>query len=201
MKAAVQITFSGLKDIWEDIWTVLVCNLLWILSNLLIIPGPPATLALFYYGNRLAHGEAADVGDYWQAFRRYWGPGWRWGVVNLVVMGILIGDFILTGQSNLSQSGQLGRSFYLAALAGWLVVQFFALPFLFEQQDLSVRQALRNGLLLITRNPVFSISLVGLLGLVLVLGFVLFMLSIAFGGVLLACIANRAVINRLETNH
>jgi uncharacterized membrane protein YesL len=37
----------SLKDIWEDIWSVLVINLVWTLCMLVVVPGPPATLALY----------------------------------------------------------------------------------------------------------------------------------------------------------
>ena len=92
MKAALSIVGGAFKDVWGDIWTMLVCNLLWLLANLLVIPGPPATLALVHYTNRLAHGEVADFSDFWEAFRGYWGPAWRWGAVNLGVVAFLLGD-------------------------------------------------------------------------------------------------------------
>lgn len=199
MKAVLHIIGDAFQDIWGDLWTVLVCNLLWQLANLLIVPGPPATLALVYYTNRLAHGEVADVSDFWEAFRRYWGPAWRWGAVNLGIIAFLIGDILLTGQSGESLWKQYLQGLYLALLAGWLAVQFFALPFLFEQETMSVRQALRNGAALIGNNPAFAILLTGMLLLILVAGTAAFMLSFAFGAVLTACTGNRAVLNRLET--
>lgn len=105
MKAVLQILRGAFQDVWEDLWTMLVCNLLWYISNLLIVPGPPATLALNYYANRLAHGEVADLGDYWMAFRRYWGPAWRWGGVNLGMIAFMLGDFLFDG---FVCSGRLG---------------------------------------------------------------------------------------------
>jgi uncharacterized membrane protein YesL len=201
MKTAFQILRDTLKDVWADLWTVLVCNLLWIVSVLLIIPGPPATLALFYYGNRLARGEVADLGDYWSAFRRNWWTGWRWGLVNLVVIVILAADYNLTGQLSQSSFTQFAQGFYLAVLAGWLILQFYALPFLFEQEAPSVRQALRNGAVMIGKNPGFALALTGLLFVAFILGTVLFMLSFAFGGVILSVAASRAIQNRLEIFH
>jgi len=197
IKKIIRIVLSALQDVWADLWTGLVCNLLWTLSVLLIIPGPPATLALFYYGNRLAHGEAADLGDYWRAFRRNWGTGWRWGAINLVIIAFLAGDAILTGQYNQSTLAQFAQGFYLALLAGWLLVQFYALPFLFEQENAGIRRALRNSTVLIGRNLAFSFGLAGLLLTLMLLGVFLFMLTFAFGGVILASAGNRAVLDRL----
>jgi uncharacterized membrane protein YesL len=198
MKAVLQIVRDAFQDIWGDLWTMLVCNLLWYLANLLIVPGPPATLALVHYANRLAHGEATDLGDFWKVFRHYWGPAWRWGGVNLAMIAFLLGDIILTGQVSQEPWVQYMQGLYLALLAGWMVVQFFALPFLFEQETMSVRQALRNGAALIGKNIGFAIALTTLLVLILIAGVLAFMLSFAFGAVLSACVSNHAVLNRLE---
>ena len=187
----------GLKDAWEDLWTVLVCNLIWLLSVLLIIPGPPATLALFYYTNRLAHGEVADLADFWQALRRYFAPAWRWGLINLVLVAILVGDMLLTGRLGRSSLAYLIQSFYLAVLGVWLIVQLYTLSFLIEQDQPGVVQAIRNGAVMLGRNIGFSISLGLLLAIVLLLGTLLFMLSFAVGGFLLASVGNHAVLNRL----
>lgn len=193
-----QILRDTLRELWTDLWTALVVNLLWTLSVCLIIPGPAATLALFYYASRLAHGEVADLNDFWQAFRCCWGTGWRWGAVNLLVIGLLAGDAILTEQISTAALAPFVQGFYLAALAGWLVVQLYALSFLFEQDQLSVRQALRNAAVMAGKNPGFTLALAGLLALVLAFGTLFFMLSFAFGGVILAGMGTRAVQNRLE---
>jgi hypothetical protein len=198
MKAVFQIVRDAFLDVWGDVWTVLACNLLWTVANLLIVPGPPATLALVYYANRLAHDEVADLGDFWRAFLRYWGPAWRWGSANLAVIALLLGDLILTGRSAEDFWSQYLQGLYLALLAGWLVLQFFALPFLFEQETMSVRMALQNGAVMIGRNPGFAVALTGLLALLLLVGTLAFMLSFAFGAVLIACAGNRAVLDRLE---
>lgn len=54
---------------------MLVVNSLWIIANLLVIPGPPATIALQAYANRIVHNEVTDLSDLWQAFKRSWGVG------------------------------------------------------------------------------------------------------------------------------
>jgi uncharacterized membrane protein YesL len=194
------IVKQSLGDLWNDLWTTAVVNLAWLICQALVIPGPPATLALFYYGNRLAHGEIADIGDFWQALRRYWKPAWRWGLVNLALLFLLIGDVRLTGGMGQSPAARFGQSFYLAALGGWCLLQLYTLPFLIEQDDTSLRLALRNAALMIGRNPAFSFGLMLLLGLTLAAGTLFFLFSAAGGAVFLAIAGNRAVINRLAAN-
>jgi hypothetical protein len=90
------------------------------------------------------------------------------------------------------------QGLYLALLAAWLLVQLYALPFLLEQDTPGVFQALRNGAVMLGRNIRFSVMFGFLLGLALLLGIPVFMLSVAFGGVLIALAGNHAVLNRLE---
>lgn len=198
MDDALAILRASLKDLWGDLWTTAVCNMLWLLCMLLVIPGPPATLALFYYGNRLAHGEVADVSDFFHAFRRHWGLAWRWGLINLGLVAILWGDYVLTGQ--LSQTGlaRFVQSFYLALLWAWFLLQLFTLPFLFEQKTNSLRLALRNGAVMMGKNFTFTMAFGLVISAALVAGTLLFLISVAAGGAFVAVAGNRAVLNRLE---
>ncbi len=198
MIEGIHILRASLGDIWADLWTTAVCNLLWIFSWILIIPGPPATMAMFYYGNRLAHGEPADVKDFLGAMRRYWKTGWQWGLVSVILTAVLVADIVLTGHLGNSIWVRFFQGFYLAALCIWLIVQLFALPFLFEQAKPNLRQALRNGAVMLGRNISFSLALAALLLCTLLVGMFLFMVSVVAGGSLLALAGNHAVINRLE---
>lgn len=198
MRTVLQILGGAFHDIWDDLWTVLACNLFWLLTNLLIIPGPPATVAMVYYGNRLAHGEEVDLEDFWRVFRRSWGLGWRWGIVNLGVIAFLAFDIYLTGLFQGASWTPYLQGLYVALLLGWLAWQFFALPFLFEQEQPVVRQAWRNGSMLIGRNLGFALLLFVFVLLILIAGTFAFLLSAMFGAVFVSSAANRAVVNRLE---
>lgn len=198
MRAVLRIIGGAFQDLWADLWTVLACNLFWLLANLLILPGPPATMAVVYYSNLLARGEQADLTDVWKAFRGYWGPAWRWGAVNLAVIAFLAADIALTGQFQEGAWKPYLQGLYVALLASWLAVQFFALPFLFEQERMSVRLAMRNAAALIGKNLGFVLALLILVLAILVAGTVAFLLSAMFGAVFLACTGSRAVLNRLE---
>jgi len=198
MKAVLVIVRSTFQDIWADLWTMLACNLIWLLANVLVIPGPPATFALVYYADRLAHDEVADLGDFWKAFLSYWGPAWRWGIVNLVVIFFLVMDVSLTGQNIQGGWAPYLQGLYLVLLAVWMILQFFSLPFLFEQEKMSIRQAWRNGMVAISANPGFTLLIISALCLILFTGTILFLLSLMFGAVFAACLSSRSVLNRLE---
>jgi len=197
IKAILFILRDTFRDIWSDLWTMLVVNFFWLLANLLIIPGPPATLALVYFTNRIAHGEVTDLADFWRVFCQNWGVAWRWGGINAGVILFMITDIALTGQLESSWMPYL-QGLYIVTLTGWLALQLFTLPFLFEQETMNIRLARRNACTLAGSNPGFAVLLLICLILILILSTVAFMLSLMLGMVFLACASNRAVLNRLE---
>ncbi len=201
MREAWQVVRAALHDAWGDLLTTALVNVMWLGLTLPLVTAPPATLALFAVGNRLAHGEPTDPRDFLPALGRYFGVGWRWGALQLVVLALLAGDLVLSGRlAGDSVAGRLVQGFYLAALAIWLLLQLYVLAFLCEQQEPSLRTALRNGALMLGNNLVFSATLGLLVLLALISGTVFFFVSIAAGGVFLALVGSHAVLNRLAAH-
>ncbi len=198
MLEAWHVVCAAVRDTWHDLLTTAVVNLMWLGLTLTGVMAPPAALALFAVGNRLAHGEPTDPRDFWLALRRHVGLGWRWGLVQVGVLFVLVGDVLLTGRlAGDSALGRLIQGFYLAGLAVWLLWQLYTLAFLFEQEEPHLGMALRNGALLLGRNPLFSLALGFLLLALLAAGIVFFFVTTAAGGVFLALVATHAVRNRL----
>jgi len=198
IKKIPSIYRRSLKEIWEDLWTMLVVNVLWIIANLLVIPGPPATIALHAYANRVVHSEVTDQHDFWQTFKSSWGVGWRWGAVNLAVVGLLGVNYYLVSNALDVNLGSFLQGLYIAVGLGWFMLQFFALPFLFEQEQMKVGQALRNAALMIGRNLGFSLLFGLSLLFFMFLATLAFALGIMFGAVFLALAGNFAVNDQLE---
>jgi hypothetical protein len=199
VQSVFQIIYLALRDIWDDLWTALVINLVWTVCVILIIPGPPATMALFNYGNRLAHGEIADLNDFFTGFNRYWRPAWRWGIINLSLVLIFVGDIFLIGKLSFASSTiRMMQGFYITAIIFCFLVQLYMIPFLIEQEKPIVRMAYRNSFVMIGKNIPFSVLLGIVIILILILGTFLCMITFAIGGLLLADIGNRAVNNRLQ---
>jgi uncharacterized membrane protein YesL len=195
---ALKVLGSAFRDTWQEFWTILVVQLLFLLSCILIIPAPPAVLALFSYANKVAHDEPVNERDFLHAMRQYWGPAWRWGLMNIGIVGLLAGDYYLI--ENFIENtavGSLAQGLYLALLACWLLLQLFTLSFLFEQKEPVVLQALRNAAVFLKRNLIFAVVLGIFLTLTLIAGTLLFMLTFAFGGAFVAFAGNHAVIRDL----
>jgi len=199
MNSALKILGLSFRDLWQELWTILIVHILFLLGMILIIPGPPVLLALFSYGNKIAHGDPADERDFLEAVRQYWKPAWCWGLINLLAIGVLTGDYYLMGKmAGNSNQAHIVQGFYLTLLAGWSLLQLFALPFLFEQKQPSVLRALRNGVVFIRRNLMVVLVLTFLMLLSLTAGTLAFMLTFVFGGALLAFASNHAVLEHLD---
>lgn len=197
MLEAWRVVRAALRDTWRDLLTTAVVNLMWLGLTLLVVTAPPATLALFYVGNRLARGESTDPRDFLHAFRRYFRASWRWGLLQAVVLFVLIGDIYLTGRLGQGNVARLVQSFYLATLGVWLLLQLYVLPFLFEQESPELKLALRNGIMMLGRNLRFSMALGLILTVALLVGTLFFLVSVAAGSVFVALVGNHAVLNRL----
>jgi hypothetical protein len=83
-------------------------------------------------------------------------------------------------------------------LALWIVVNWYALAFLYQQREPSVRQALRNGAVLLFQNPLFTLVLAVITAVLIGLSLVLIIVNLLFGPMLVALISTHAVLNRLE---
>jgi uncharacterized membrane protein YesL len=198
MKNAFQVVRSAIVDLWDHVFLVIFCSLVWLFLVLLIIPGPPATLALFDIAQRIAQREhLLEFRDYLRAVRNRFGAGWRWGALNGLVVAILLIDIRVVPRM-VSPSVALSIQLFLAlVLVFWIVVNWYALAFLFQQKEPSVRQALRNGGVLLLQHPFFTLLLVVITAVLLWLSTVLIIVNLLFGPMLVALISTHAVLDRL----
>jgi uncharacterized membrane protein YesL len=144
----------ALRDAWDEMFILVLCNLLWAVACLLVIPGPPATAALFCVTNQVAQGRFAKVADFWQALKQYFLEGWKWGLLNLVAIYILVYAAYFYNSGFFPEPyGFILAVLSLLLLAGWLSTQLFAFPFWLEQSDRRIGLALRNALVLQAQNP------------------------------------------------
>lgn len=186
-------------DIWEHLVLVIACSLTWLVLAVLIIPGPPATLALFDMAERMVRREhLLGYRDYLAAVRARFGVGWRWAAIGGPVLALLLIDILVAPQMFSPDVAVPLQMFFIGALALWIVINWYALAFLFQQQELSVRQALRNGAILLLQYPLFTLVLALATALLLWLGMVLILVNLFFGPMLVALIGTRAVLSRLE---
>ncbi|MBI5671444.1 MAG: DUF624 domain-containing protein [Chloroflexi bacterium] len=198
LSASVYVIRRALADWWYDWVSLALINVVWALAVLTLVLAPPATLAAFYATNQLAQGRSVSVSDFVSGFRQYFLLSYAWAAVN-VMAAVLV-------WSGIRFYGQFGADWSLLLLLlvvaiglGWLVVQFYALPYLMEQEQRNVLVALRNGLFTGLASPLYTLVLAIFSGAIIALSLALVALIFLGGPCLIALLANHAVRERLVT--
>jgi uncharacterized membrane protein YesL len=146
-----------LTDAYVGTIPLITVNILWLFCSLPVVTIIPATAALFYATNRLAHGKSADIGTFFQGFRLYFRRSWLWGGLNVLVVVVLVSNFIYYGRIPGDVASIAGAIVVVASVL-WLSLQVYTFPLLIEQEKPHLRLALRNSLILFIRRPLFTLG-------------------------------------------
>ena len=196
MQSALGVIWETLRDWWDGMVGLATFNLLWLGLSLTVILCPPATAGLYAVTNSLAHGKGQRLDDFVAAARCYAWVSWRWALINLV-LGVLLAVNLVFYGSIAGAAAFLIQMALVIGAAVWLVMQFYVWPFLIEQEQKRLRVALRNALLLALANPLYTLTLLLISGLVIVLSLVAILPLGFFTMSFLALLGNRAVVERL----
>ncbi len=189
-----KLLWQGLKDLFEQFLTMIMFSIVWWLSVILIVPGPPATVALFAMADPRRQTSTPEMSDAIAVFRSSFRRGWGFALCTVPPMLILLWNL----------TAFAGTSELLAAIVPLWVIMLLILLILTVEgfsvagtMDSGVRNAFRGAMFVLVSRPFMSIAMVIFL---LVLSFfmtitVLPMLLI--GPALIACIVNRFVLTIL----
>lgn len=149
---------QALRRWWNSLVHLTLLNFFWLACQLLIVTGPPATAVVYLLADRLAQDELITPRDVSAALRAVFVPAWRWGLCNLVVIGVLAGWWWWAGL----QTGVLAAAvtcLVLLLLAYWLTLNAYYWPLWLAQSDASLRNTLRNAFVLTLTHPGASAAL------------------------------------------
>jgi uncharacterized membrane protein YesL len=200
MKDAVQVTWASLRDIYEELFTLVAANLLALLLCIPVVTAPPALAALHNLGFHLATEKRIEIGQFWEGFRAFFVDSWKLAGLNLLVFAILGVDiwFYLGRMRGAWQVlGYVGIWMFLI----WAVAQLYTFPLLVRQAERNFGRMLKNAVLLTLAHPIFSLTVAVLLILLLALSVVIpiffILIGLAFVAVLSAHTLRRG-IERVE---
>ena len=199
MIEAFRVIVKTVKDFWGDMFMLVLMNLFTLLCTIVIIPGPPAWAALYAMCNRISNEYAVSWEGYFEAFRTYFKKSWIYAAIMIVISVLIVFNFYWYGQVFGEQAWvPWVRGAWLAVGFFWLVVNFYVLPFLMEQEDKRLRVALRNAALIAAANPLFTFVLLLMLGIVLGVSLVLTPVFVLMGLAIVALLGSEAVVNRVN---
>ena len=131
-----RILRESIKDCWEELFSLVLLNLLTVLLALPVITLPPALAGLWSIANLVAKGDDFDWRDYFDGFRRHFWKAWKLALLNILV-GIIVSTnvyFYTPGITPFELDPRLStwiRGFFLAVAFVWSVLQlylFFIMP-------------------------------------------------------------------------
>ncbi len=144
-----------LNDWWRDLVVMSLASLAWTILSATVIAGPPAWAALYAMSRASALHEHPDIPLFIAAMRSYFFKSWLLAGVSILAAAIWAADlnFYLKFVQNIEALAWLGSVLFLYIGLVMLQTLFYAWPLLVCRDDLSVRQLLREGVLLALRYP------------------------------------------------
>jgi hypothetical protein len=195
--APIRTIWRAFSYWWDDLVGQALMSLIWTLSWLTIILGPPVTFGILYVESQYVRGTNPGLSGLVEGARRYCIKSWLWMLSNLFV-GFLA---YASSKAYLQMDGfwaVAARDIVLLLAIAWFIIQFYALPVLMIQERNSLREAWRNSLLMTLASPLYLLvlllflALTGLFSLLLVFPMVLGYFT------LVSILASQAVKDRLE---
>jgi uncharacterized membrane protein YesL len=164
IKAFRTIRRAG-RVFFEDLYSLFILSVLTTFAFFLIIPFPPALMALWATARRAAEGRIIRVGDWWAALKRRFWSAWGFALINLLALLLMIYNIRFYGPSGnfpISEPGWLSPAFQgtlAALLVFWLLGQIYVLPLMLEQDRPRVLRAIWRSFSLVVDNLVYSLIL------------------------------------------
>jgi len=142
---------------WDEFVFLLLLNLIWLLAQLTVVLGPPATLGLYTVARRVLNRDLVGFGDFWRAGRDGFARAWIWGAAQLVVYGVL--GFNLWVYGGRPGIGFLAlRYAWTLLLLAWFVLQLYYWPLNLLQSDQRFFTTLGNATKMALLNPGFTLA-------------------------------------------
>ena len=193
---------QALRDQLADIYVAsipfLTLNILWIVVSLPIITIIPATAALLYATNRIAHEEAGGASVFFEGLRKWFWRSYLWGGLNLLVAVVLIGNLIFYTSIHENWAAA-ATAVVICLLIVWLLLQLSTFPLMLEQEQPSLRIALRNSYVIVLNRPLRTLGYLLLIAVIVVVTtFFVQPAWIFITASACAYLANRATLNAVR---
>jgi uncharacterized membrane protein YesL len=198
MGAGLRAALRGLGNFrnlgYSYIWT----NLAFVALSLPVITAPAAYSALMRIGH-LAHTDPseADLSAFWATFRANLRRSLPWGLANLLFAVINFNNLIAYSTIDTPLVTILETAWFMAAVV-WLGMLLYTWPIYYEMSEPTVTGATRNALLMVLKNPLFTLVLLIVITLLSIISTVLIAAWLLLTWGAIAAIANAAVLDRLN---
>ncbi|HRV92592.1 MAG TPA: hypothetical protein P5526_10555 [Anaerolineae bacterium] len=140
------------SDIWDEMFKLMVFNIIWVLATLIVLPWPFVTFGLFYTVKDIGEGNGIKFSSPFTYGLQVLKPAYIWAIINLgVFLGIFLNlNFYSTVEASWARFIQI---FMLSLMLFWIIIQLVMLAMYPRLTEPSFRLALRNSVIIIARHP------------------------------------------------
>ncbi len=172
-------------------------NILWFVLSLPIVTAPAAWSGLVSLSRQAQSQPQVSLGDFWEGFRANLGRSVVISLVTLVILYVNMINIMAFQAESALFTGFL-RVLWFSSILLWLSIQLYLWPLLGEMETPTLLGGLRNAVVMVLQNPLFTLGVwVGILALV-VLSMIFFPAWFLLTGSVLAVLTTRATLNRLQ---
>ena len=169
-------------DIWEEMLKLLVFNLVWVLSVILILPWPFVTFGLFFTAKDIGEVRGISFSSPFTYGLQVLKPAYIWAIINLA---IYFGTFLnLNYYSGIEAVwANFVQVFILSLALFWTILQLVMLAMYPRLTTPSFKLAIRNALIITSRHPLSIFAMIIGAAIIIVLSTfipaIIFLLSIS----------------------
>lgn len=151
---------------WKEWIGLILLNILWVVLQVPLVTGPPATAVLYTITRKVYDDEVWELPDLWGEMRRLFWPAWRWALPNLLLGGVLVWNFYAFQAAQGGVWSTLRLTWGMLLLL-WFMLNFFYWPFWLAQEEKSLPLAYANSGRFLLRHGWLALFLTLVGGLVL----------------------------------
>jgi uncharacterized membrane protein YesL len=187
----LRLFLRGLKDAYDQFVMLMIVSVLWWVCAVLIVPGPPATVALFRMMDPRNAIQMPEVADFFRILRENFKTAWMVALFTVPVIVVLTWNMLFFRETDSIFAIMVPLWFVMIAITFMLMVYAFATVAAMESYT---RNAFRGSVYMLVMWPFTSALLFVLLLLLSALFAVLVLPLILFGPGVAAAVINRFVL-------
>lgn len=171
MVKAFKIIGRAIALWWSHFMILVFFNIIWLILQIPIVTGPPATAAMYVIALRVVDEDIIVLRIGWDTLLKMFFPAIKWGAVNFLVVIALLVNF--WAYQNFTGTGWVILRLAWGTIGlGWFAVNLFYWPFWLFQEDSSMGTTIKNCFLFLAKRPLFSLTLT-IISTLLIIGSVL----------------------------
>lgn len=136
---------------WDDMFDFFILNLLWLALSLTLIGFFPALAAMYQMAAHSVERDLMDWRKFAAALRALWLPSWRWGLLQLLIYGVGLFNFLYY-QFAEGSLWVLLRVVWFVVLFVLTVMNIFYWPFFLQQEDRRLLNTYRNIIIMFAEH-------------------------------------------------